>query len=82
MAAKREQARERAKHARAIRTAPESPDTDIIPWLRALGFTVAQAKLAAERSGVMPDASLEERVRAALSQLSPGRVIRPARAMV
>jgi hypothetical protein len=39
----------------------------VVPWLRALGFSAAEARRAAERCEHMPDAPLEERVRAALS---------------
>jgi hypothetical protein len=41
------------------------------PWLRALGFRADQARRAAARCEAMPDASLEERVRFALSSLAP-----------
>jgi len=85
------QARERVMGACAKKTgAPEPPLTsatepdpslDVIPWLRALGFTIAEARRAAARAEVTPGATLESRVRAALSHLSPGRVMRPARAM-
>jgi hypothetical protein len=42
-------------------------DNDVVPWLRALGFSAAEARRGAERCRHMPDASLEERVRHALS---------------
>jgi len=42
-------------------------DHSVVPWLRALGFSAAEARRAAERCEHVPDASLEERVRAALS---------------
>ena len=45
----------------------EDTDRDVVPWLRALGFSAAEARRAAERCESIPDASLEERVRVALS---------------
>jgi len=39
---------------------------DVVPWLRALGFSAAEARRAAERCEHMPDAPIEERVRIAL----------------
>jgi hypothetical protein len=42
-------------------------DRDVVPWLRALGFSAAEARRAAARCEDIPDASLEERVRVALS---------------
>jgi RuvA, C-terminal domain len=44
---------------------------DVIPWLRSLGFRADEARAAAARAGSNPDASLEERVRLALSSLAP-----------
>jgi len=46
------------------REVPE--DKDVVPWLRGLGFSAAEARRAAERCEEIPDASLEERVRFAL----------------
>jgi hypothetical protein len=40
---------------------------DVVPWLRALGFSAAEARRAAERCEDIPNAPLEERVRVALS---------------
>jgi len=40
---------------------------EVIPWLRQLGFRADEAQRAAKRCEDMPDAPLEERVRAALS---------------
>jgi 5-methylcytosine-specific restriction endonuclease McrA len=45
----------------------DAEDRDVVPWLRALGFSAAEARRAAERCEDIPDASLEERVRVALS---------------
>jgi hypothetical protein len=47
------------------------PDRDVIPWLRRLGFRADEARRASAHCESMPDASLEERVRAALSFLAP-----------
>ena len=40
---------------------------DVVPWLRALGFSAAEARRAAALCADIPDASLEERVRRALT---------------
>jgi len=62
------EARAQAKATRARAPAAEQPDDrDVVPWLRALGFNAAEARHAAERCEGMVDATLEERVRAALS---------------
>ena len=42
-------------------------DRDVVPWLRKLGFSVAEAHRGEERCEEFPDASLEQRVRLALS---------------
>src|SRR5262245_18066642 len=42
-------------------------DKDVVPWLRALGFSAAEARRGAERCEHIPDATLEDRVRHALS---------------
>ncbi|MEO5988778.1 MAG: hypothetical protein ABIU54_10510, partial [Candidatus Eisenbacteria bacterium] len=46
---------------------------EVIPWLRQLGFRVDEAKRGAAMCDDMPDASLEDRVRFALSGLSRER---------
>ena len=47
-------------------------DLDVVPWLRGLGFSAPEAKQAATLCDDLPDdASLEQRVRAALSHLRP-----------
>ena len=51
-----------ADHARA-----GEEERDVVPWLRALGFSAGEARRAAARCEDMPDATLEERMRAALS---------------
>jgi hypothetical protein len=57
----------RANQAARTPKPEEDPDHSVVPWLRALGFSAAEARRAAERCEQMPGASLEERVRAALS---------------
>jgi len=51
--------------------APNALDQDVVPWLRALGFRADEARAAAERCDVIPDAPLEQRVRFALQHLGP-----------
>ena len=48
-----------------------SEDRDVVPWLRALGFNAAEARRASERCEDMPDATMEERVRTALTCFRP-----------
>jgi hypothetical protein len=61
-------ARVRADARRTARAANQGDDdNDVVPWLRALGFSAAEARRGAERCQHMPDAPLEERVRHALS---------------
>jgi len=63
--------------ARAVAPASETnevqrlDDQDVVPWLRQLGFRVDEARRAAEFCSSISDASLEERVRVALSFLRP-----------
>jgi len=59
-----ERAAAKARAAAADRT---TDDNDVVPWLRGLGFSAAEARRGAERCAHMPDATLEERVRHALS---------------
>ncbi len=47
------------------------PDLDVTPWLLRLGFRKTEARQAAARCEDMADASLERRLRAALSFLRP-----------
>ena len=58
--------------------AAEVEDRDVVPWLRQLGFSAAEARRGAARCADIPDASLEERVRVALScfRVRGTRVIR------
>jgi 5-methylcytosine-specific restriction endonuclease McrA len=80
--------REHAKAAaarRAERQAIESdPELSVVPWLRRLGFPLDRARALAERCEDMKDATLEERVAAALRlsgmTASPRRSRPPAEA--
>ena len=63
MEQKREQAR-RAAHAR-------EQANEVIPWLRSLGFRADEARQAAALCETIPCATLEERVRMALSYFAP-----------
>jgi hypothetical protein len=79
MAEKREEARCAAAEARARarsvavareRTSAETEkvkESDVVPWLRALGFRADEARRAAALCDAVPGATLEERVRRALS---------------
>ncbi len=60
--------------ARAAAVAPSAsiePERDVIPWLRQLGFRADEARRAAAQCESIPEASLEQRVRLALSFLQP-----------
>ena len=73
------EARAAAKAAGVKTTSPEqTDDRDVVPWLRALGFSTAEARHAAARCDDMPDATLEQRVRAALTsfRVRGARVVR------
>ena len=61
---KRQVARARAAKAAAAERAKVQ---DVVPWLRQLGFRAQEARRAAALCETLPDASLEERVRVALS---------------
>src|SRR5262249_18373254 len=53
-------------------TRAPSPDHDVTPWLRELGVHANEARRMAEIcEETMPDASLEERLKRALSYLAP-----------
>ena len=58
--------RNRASEAKQRHVA-KSNDNDVVPWLRALGFNAAEARRASECCADMPEASLEDRVRLALT---------------
>ncbi|MBI5709216.1 MAG: hypothetical protein HZC42_02785 [Candidatus Eisenbacteria bacterium] len=54
---------------------------EVIPWLRGLGFRADEARRAAARCESVPDASLEERVRVALSCFAKAPQGRAARSL-
>jgi 5-methylcytosine-specific restriction endonuclease McrA len=60
----------RAKREGAQREGAKRRAEEVIPWLRALGIRAAHAREAAERCD-LPGASLEQRVKAALSCFAP-----------
>ncbi len=61
-------------------TAEPDPERDVTPWLRSLGFRADEARRAASYCESIPDASLEDRLRLALSCLAPPcrRIAAPA----
>jgi 5-methylcytosine-specific restriction endonuclease McrA len=63
---KRQQAAER----RTAERAGIDPELDVIPWLRSLKFSAAEAKTGAEACAHIRGASLEERMRVALARLT------------
>jgi hypothetical protein len=78
------QARQTAAERKAIVATPEDDEQthagaatpvggyeDVVPWLRQLGFTAAEARQAASHCESIPGAPLEQRVRVALSHLGP-----------
>jgi hypothetical protein len=74
---KREQARHRAANrARTTAQAAAKPakDPEVIPWLRQLGFSAAEANRGAELCSGIAGAPLEQRVRVALRGLGPNCV--------
>jgi 5-methylcytosine-specific restriction endonuclease McrA len=46
-------------------------ENDVVPWLRQLGYRADQARHAAQHCDAPPDATLEDRVKAALRYLAP-----------
>jgi len=81
---KRHAAQCRATEARAPRAAATepaaeregAPERDVAPWLRRLGFSADEVRRAAALCADIPEASLEQRVRLALSSLARGGVHR------
>jgi len=57
--------------ARTAAAAEPSHEQDVVPWLRQLGFRPDEARRAAAPCEAIPAASLEERLRLALSLLRP-----------
>ena len=65
-------ARAKAKAAaQAEVRARDADESDVIPWLRALGYSLERARHGRELCAHIPDASLEERVKTALRGLAP-----------
>lgn len=56
----------------AIVTAPSRDDADVVAALRSLGYTTAEAHRAIAAGGVLHGATVEERIVAALRELSEG----------
>jgi membrane protein involved in colicin uptake len=65
------EARARAAVAEARSRAVQEHARDVMACLRELGFGAGETRRAAEYSQTLPDATLEERVRAALKFLAP-----------
>ncbi len=65
MERKRREAKGRAGAAQA------SPERDVAPWLRQLGFRPEEVRRAVVACEAIPGASLEERLRFALAVLQP-----------
>jgi 5-methylcytosine-specific restriction endonuclease McrA len=83
MRRKREVAREQAaerQERNGVAKREEDPDRDVTPWLRALGFRGDQLRRGEELAAAIPDAPLEQRVRAALSGLVRARRGQPSAA--
>ena len=68
-AAAAEEARARAIDAEKTRARAAAAAEEVVPWLRALGLRVEEARRVAEPCRTIPDASLEERLRHALRGL-------------
>jgi hypothetical protein len=64
--------------AAAAAAAEETNDRDVIPWLRALGYNAEAARRGAASCAHIPEASLEERVKAACQSLARHCIRRPA----
>lgn len=78
--AARAKAREAAKaQVKAQKAAKQERSGDVISALRGLGFTVAEANRGAELTDAMPGASLEARVRLALTELTRAVAMRGER---
>jgi 5-methylcytosine-specific restriction endonuclease McrA len=63
--------REAAQQKTAPPIAEQDAAKDVAPWLRSLGFRAEEIRAAAKRCEAIPDASIEERVRFALTGLAP-----------
>ena len=67
--------REESQRSAAERARSQAAAEEVIPWLQALRIPADQARNAAKRCETMPDASLEERVKMALSCFGPRDVL-------
>ena len=56
---------------RNVQTQARAAAQEVVPWLRALGLSADEARRAAARAEAVPDASLEQRVRLALTCFGP-----------
>jgi hypothetical protein len=76
-----QQKAERQKEADESRLRPH--ELEVIPWLRQLGCREDESRIAARRCRDMAEASLEERVKRALSWFGArcGHTVRPALAV-
>src|ERR1043166_9910965 len=71
-------ARAKAKaEAQAAARARDAAEGDVIPWLRALGYSLERARHGRELCAHIPDARLEERMKVALRGLAPHHVRLP-----
>ena len=73
MRQRRESAQRAAEERGARKTTEPPPWMEAIPWLRKLGFRADQARRAAEGCVLSGNASLEERLRAALACMNSER---------
>ena len=64
----REAAVERERRAAEAAAAERARELDVVPWLRALGFRAEEANRVSKLCEAIPDATLEERVKFALSR--------------
>jgi len=55
----------------AVQTQARAAAQEVVPWLQALGFSADEARRAAARAEAVPDTSLEQRVRLALTCFGP-----------
>ena len=71
-----ERRREAAQLAAKERGAVKARTEEVVPCLRQLGYGAEEARRAAEYSAEMADASLEDRIRAALRYFLPRSLAR------
>src|SRR5437867_3603142 len=77
-ARRRAEARRQEMAARAAAQERRAAAHQVVPWLRALGFSADEARRAAARCETFADASLERRVRLALTCFGPRTPVRVA----